>query len=60
MKTATRPLGPSSVAAQSKLPLAFLALSLVWLAAATAILAAAPEWLLLSHAAPAVVTLTHA
>lgn len=51
---------PSWLAAQGRLPLAFMGLALVWLAAATALLVASPEMLALPHAHPHVVALTHA
>ena len=63
-RAAAAPRGPvltaSWLAAQGKLPLAFMALGLVWLGLATAMIVAAPETLALSHAAPAVVALAHA
>jgi len=53
-------LSPSWLAAQGRLPLAFMALGLAWLAAATALMVARPDALALSHAAPPVVALAHA
>src|SRR5688500_18295905 len=50
----------SPLAAQGRLPLAFMALGLAWLGVATVLLLANPAVLTQSHAAPAVVTLTHA
>ena len=54
------PLSPSWLAAQGRLPLAFMVLALVWLAVSTAMIMLSPATLALSHAAPAVVTLAHA
>lgn len=48
------------LAAQGRLPLAFMGLALAWLVAATALLAAQPELLRLPHTHPHVVALTHA
>ena len=48
------------LAAQGRLPLAFMTVALAWLAAATLLLAAHAPWLALPHAAPWVVALTHA
>ncbi len=61
-RTGPQPLRSSSswLAAQGRLPLAFIGLGLVWLAVATGMVALSPNVLALSHAAPAVVTLTHA
>jgi len=50
----------SSLAAQGRLPLAFMGLALAWLGAATVMLVASPGVLALSHGAPAVVALAHA
>lgn len=55
-----RPLSSSWLAAQGRLPLAFIGLGLAWLAVATGMVVVTPGILALSHAAPAVVTLTHA
>jgi hypothetical protein len=54
------PLAGSWLAAQGRLPLAFMALGLTWLGVATVMLLIAPDVLALPHAAPAVVALTHA
>src|SRR5688500_8237876 len=54
------PLAGSWLAAQGRLPLAFMGLGLAWMGAATAMLVMAPDVLALSHAAPAVVALAHA
>ncbi len=57
------PAGPGAggwLAAQGRLPLAFMGLALAWLAAATLLLATHAPWLALPHAAPWVVVLTHA
>ncbi len=60
-KGPVRPLVSGSwLAAQGRLPLAFMGLALVWLAAATALLVADPEMLALSHLHPHVVALAHA
>ena len=48
------------LAAQGKLPLAFMGLALAWLVAGTALLVAQPQMLALPHAHPHVVALTHA
>jgi hypothetical protein len=53
-------LAGSWLAAQGRLPLAFMGLALAWLAAAALLLAAAPGLLALPHAHPHVVALTHA
>lgn len=61
--SAVRPFPPmagSWLANQGRLPLAFMLLGLGWLGVATAMLALSPGVLALSHAAPAVVALTHA
>ncbi|MCC6414373.1 MAG: hypothetical protein IT582_00470 [Opitutaceae bacterium] len=58
---AARPaMSGSWLAAQGRLPLAFMGLGLIWLVAATALLGWAPESLALPHAHPHVVALTHA
>jgi hypothetical protein len=54
------PLAGSWLAAQGRLPLAFMGLGLAWLGAATTMFVLAPGVLTLPHAAPAVVTLAHA
>jgi len=54
------PLSDSWLAAQGRLPLAFMGLGLAWLAGATAMLVVSPGLLALPHAAPAVVALAHA
>lgn len=51
---------PSWLAAQGRLPLAFMGLGTLWLAVASAAVAVAPGWLALPHMAPPVVALTHA
>jgi hypothetical protein len=48
------------LAAQGRLPLAFMMLGLAWLAAATTMLVAQPGVLALAHAAPAVIAHAHA
>jgi hypothetical protein len=48
------------LAAQGRLPLAFMGLALGWLALATGMLVASPGLLALPHGAPAVVALAHA
>lgn len=48
------------LAAQGRLPLAFMGLALVWLVVATGLLVIFPEVLALPHAHPHVVALTHA
>jgi hypothetical protein len=53
-------LSRSWLAAQGRLPLAFMGLGLAWLAIATLLLALQPRLLVLPHNAPAVVALTHA
>lgn len=53
-------LSGSWLAAQGRLPLAFMGLALAWLVFATAMLAVRPGLLALPHAAPPVVALTHA
>lgn len=53
-------MGASWLATQGRLSLAFMGLGLAWLGAATAMLAASPGVLAIPHAAPAVVSLTHA
>ncbi|HWA85421.1 MAG TPA: hypothetical protein VG710_04300 [Opitutus sp.] len=53
-------LSPNWLARQGRLPLAFMALGLGWLAFGTTALVVRPELLTLPHAAPAVVALTHA
>jgi hypothetical protein len=53
-------LSGSWLAAQGRLPLAFMGLALVWLAVATTMVVLQPGVLALPHAAPAVVALTHA
>lgn len=53
-------MNASWLAAQGKLPLAFMGLALVWLVIATAMTAFAPSLLAISHIAPPVVALTHA
>jgi hypothetical protein len=60
--TGTPPLRLSGswLAAQGRLPLAFMGLALAWLTAATGMLALQPALLALPHAAPAAVALTHA
>lgn len=50
----------SWLATQGRLPLAFMALALVWLAFGTALLAAEPGMLALPHVHPHVIALTHA
>ncbi len=54
------PMSGSWLAAQGRLPLAFMGLALVWLAAAALMLALAPGLLALPHTHPHVVALTHA
>lgn len=53
-------LSGSWLAAQGRLPLAFMGLALAWLVAATALLAAQPAMLRLPHTHPHIVALTHA
>jgi hypothetical protein len=53
-------LSGSWLAAQGRLPLAFMGLALAWLAIATALLVAQPNLLALPHSHPRVVALTHA
>ena len=53
-------LSGSWLAAQGRLPLAFMGLALVWLVAATALLVTHPQVLALPHLHPQVVALTHA
>ena len=53
-------LSPSWLAAQGRLPLAFMGLGLAWLTIGTLMIALQPSVLALPHAAPAVVALTHA
>ncbi len=62
MTTTTTPLRLSAgwLASQGRLPLAFMGLALVWLAVATAMVAAAPGVLAYAHLVPNVVALTHA
>lgn len=56
-----RPPAPgSALAAQGRLPLAFMGLGLAWLGAATVLLAVQPRLLGLPHPHPHVVALTHA
>jgi hypothetical protein len=50
----------SWLAAQGRLPLAFMALALVWLIVAAVMLVSSPELLAAPHSAPAVIALTHA
>lgn len=52
--------GGGWLAAQGRLPLAFMGLALVWLVAATVMLAARPGLLTLAHSQPHVVALVHA
>jgi hypothetical protein len=64
-KQAAAPASPlrlsgSWLAAQGRLPLAFMGLALAWLVAATALLVAQPALLSLPHPHPQVVALTHA
>src|SRR5687768_14578845 len=64
-KRAAAPVSPlrlsgSWLAAQGRLPLAFMGLALAWLAAATGMVVASPDVLAMPHFAPAVVALTHA
>jgi len=67
-RAAKRPVSPfppprfsgSWLAAQGKLPLAFMELALAWLVAAAGMLAVSPGVLALPHIAPQVVALTHA
>lgn len=54
------PVNKSWLAAQGRLPLAFMALALLWLAAASGLLVARPGLLLLPHAGPPVIALAHA
>lgn len=59
--TRGRPLLPGSwLAAQGRLPLAFMGLALAWLLVATALLIAQPGILRLPHFHPHVIALTHA
>ena len=59
--TASPPrLSPSWLASQGRLPLAFMALALGWLALAAGVMTIRPELLALPHTAPAVIALTHA
>jgi hypothetical protein len=53
-------MSSSWLAAQGRLPLAFMGLGLLWLVAATALLVAQPAALSLPHSHPHVVALTHA
>ncbi len=53
-------LSGSWLAAQGRLPLAFMGLALAWLVAATGMLVASPGVLAMPHFAPVVVALTHA
>ena len=53
-------LSGSWLAAQGRLPLAFMGLGLIWLAVATGMLVWEPETLALPHAHPHVVAMTHA
>lgn len=53
-------MGGSWLAAQGRLPLAFMMLALAWLAAACVLLVVHPELLALPHMHPRVVALTHA
>ncbi|MEO6992473.1 MAG: hypothetical protein ABI273_02480 [Lacunisphaera sp.] len=56
-----RPLKPGGwLAAQGRLPLAFMGLALGWLVVATTLLAVQPEVLTLPHSHPHVVALAHA
>ena len=58
---ATQPrLSGSWLAAQGRLPLAFMMLGLAWLAIATGMVVLQPNVLALPHSAPVVVTLAHA
>lgn len=50
----------TSLAAQGRLPLAFMGLALAWLVAATGMLLVQPDLLSLPHVHPRVVALTHA
>ncbi len=50
----------SWLAAQGRLPLAFMGLALLWLTAATGLLVARPDLPLLPHAGPPVIALAHA
>ena len=59
-RSAPGPLSGSWLAAQGRLPLAFMALGLAWMGVATAMLVSAPDLLALPHSAPAVVAVTHA
>lgn len=52
--------GGSWLAAQGKLPLAFMGLALAWLAIGTGLVVARPALLAAPHLAPGVVALTHA
>lgn len=54
------PVNKSWLAAQGRLPLAFMALALLWLAAASGLLMARPGLLLLPHSGPPVIALAHA
>jgi hypothetical protein len=53
-------LSPSWLAAQGRLPLAFMGLALAWLAVATALVLAEPATLAAAHLHPHTVALTHA
>lgn len=53
-------LSASWLAAQGRLPLAFMGLGLTWLALGTGAVAISPELVALPHAAPVVVALAHA
>jgi hypothetical protein len=55
-----RPLAPSWLAAQGRLPLAFMAVGLSWLVIATALLAFNPAVLAMAHVVPGMVAMTHA
>lgn len=59
-RPAPTPAPGSWLAAQGRLPLAFMGLALAWLVAATAMLVIQPELLALPHSHPHVVALTHA
>jgi len=52
--------GKSWLAAQGRLPLAFMGLGLLWLAVSVGVPAVRPDLLLLPHVAPPVIALTHA
>lgn len=57
---ASRPASRQSwLAAQGRLPLAFMGLALIWLAIGTGLLVIRPGLLALPHAAPPVIALTH-